>query len=225
MQISVITLFPEMFSGPLTQSILKRAQQKNLVTINFVQLRDFAIDTYGTVDDHPYGGGHGMILRVDVVAGAIAQTKKLHGPGLVVLLDPRGKPYKQAKAKELSSQQHLIFVCGHYEGIDERIRAYVDEEIAIGDFVTTGGEIPTMIVIDSIVRLIPGVLSKTAATIEESFTQNLLEHPQYTRPPEHAGVTVPPTLLSGNHAAIDTWKKAQSLEITRAHRPDLLKNP
>ncbi|MEK7119084.1 MAG: tRNA (guanosine(37)-N1)-methyltransferase TrmD [Patescibacteria group bacterium] len=225
MTISILTLFPEMFAGPFDHSIIRRAKDKNIVHINFVNIRDFSSDTYKTVDDHPYGGGVGMIMRVDVVNRALEHMKALckRTSCKTILLDPQGTPYTQAKAKELSSIDHLILICGHYEGVDERVRSLVDETISIGDFIVTGGEIPAMVLIDSVVRLLPGVLKKDTATLDESFTQPLLEYPQYTRPKEFNGMAVPNVLLSGNHAAIDKWKKIQQLANTKNRRPDLLK--
>jgi tRNA (guanine37-N1)-methyltransferase len=217
MHISILTLFPDMFRGPFDQSIIKRAIDKKLITIEYINIRDFAQDNYKTVDGHPYGGGVGMILRVDVVGRALQSIKKGH----VILLDAGGTPYKQSKAKELSSVNHLILICGHYEGIDERIRTLVDEEISIGDYVLTGGEIPAMVLTDSILRLIPGVLTKPEAVVHESFSEPLLEYPQYTEPQMHNGLAVPPVLLSGNHKKIDEWRKKAALKRTRAHRPDL----
>ncbi len=242
MHITVVTLFPEMFSGPFSASIIKNARTQNLVDIGFVSLRDFATDRYKSVDDHPFGGGTGMIVRVDVVDRAIAsiraKIKKPASPAgrpaspagrqkpYVVLLDPGGAPYTQKKAQRFSKVQNLILLCGHYEGFDERVRTLVDEEISIGDYILTGGEIPAMVIVDSVVRLIPGVLRDQAATREESFspgTFGLLEYPQYTKPRNYRGMNVPDVLLSGNHAAIAAWRQAQSSARTGQRRPDLLK--
>lgn len=205
-----------MFSGPFASSILKRTQSTQTVSIEFINIREFATDAYKSVDDHPYGGGVGMVLRVDVIDRAL-QTLKGHK----ILLDPQGTPYTQKKARELSTFEHLILVCGHYEGVDERIRALVDEEISIGDYVLTGGEIPAMVIVDSVVRLIPGVLRKEEATLQESFEQPVLEYPQYTRPETYKGSSVPDVLLSGNHKAITLWRQEQSLKRTILRRPDL----
>ena len=217
MKISIVTLFPDMFHGPFDQSIVKRAIDKKLVSIDYINIRDFATDNYKTVDGHPYGGGVGMILRVDVVDRALQSIKKGH----TILLDAGGTPYTQKKAGELSKVDHLILICGHYEGVDHRIRSLVDEEISIGDYILTGGEIPAMILVDSIVRLIPRVLGKSEATVHESFTQSMLEYPQYTEPQTYKGQSVPPILLSGNHKAIDTWRKSEALKRTKTRRPDL----
>ncbi len=228
MLITILTLFPEQFTGVFGHSIIKRAQEKNLVTIKIINIRDFATDKHKSVDDRPYGGGVGMILKVDVLDRAInfARTtnRKIANPK-VVLLDPQGTTYSQTKAKELARSQHLILACGHYEGVDERVRALVDEQISIGDYVLTGGEIPAMAVVDSVVRLVPGVLTKAGVTDEESFSQPkpLLEHPQYTRPADYKHHKVPPVLLSGSHKTISDWRKSQSIDKTQQQRPDLLK--
>jgi len=232
LHISILTLFPDMFRGPFDESIIKRAITRQLISVEFVNIRDFSNDSYKTVDDHPYGGGHGMILRVDIIDRALQHTKsqmpnlpagKAGATCKTILLSPQGIPYTQAKAKELSSLEHLILLCGHYEGIDERIRDLVDEEISIGDYVLTGGEIPAMVVVDSVVRLIPGVLKRTEATRDESFSESLLEYPQYTRPDTYKQVSVPKVLLSGNHKVIEDWRKEESLKRTKIRRPDLLR--
>lgn len=228
MHITVLTLFPEMFSGPFSSSIIKNAQKKNLVDISFVSLRDFATDRYKSVDDHPFGGGPGMILRVDIVDRAIraVKTKIKKQTAKVVLLTPAGIPYTQTKAQEFSKLQHLILLCGHYEGVDERVRTLVDLEISIGDYVVTGGEIPAMVIADSVVRLLPGVLRDETASQEESFstgTGGMLEYPQYTKPRTFKGIPVPAVLLSGNHAAIAAWRHDESALRTTSRRPDLLK--
>jgi tRNA (guanine37-N1)-methyltransferase len=218
MHISILTLFPDMLRSPFSESIVKRAIDKKLITIDYVNIRDFATDNYKTVDGHPYGGGVGMILRVDVVDRALQSVKKGHK----ILLDAGGVPYKQSKATELSKLNHLIMICGHYEGIDERIRSLVDEEISIGDYILTGGEIPAMVLTDSIVRLIPGVLSKPEAFLHESFSGAMLEYPQYTEPHIYKGLAVPSVLLSGNHTAIDAWQKNEATKRTASRRPDLI---
>lgn len=215
MTISILTLFPEMFA-PLASSIVKRAQEKKKLRINLVNIRDFASDRYKTVDDHPYGGGVGMIMRVDIIDYALQTTT-----GKKILLDPQGTRYTQKKAKELSTLDNLVLVCGHYEGVDERVRNIVDEEISIGDYVLTGGEIPAMTLVDSITRLVPGVLTD-GATENESFSEKLLEYPQYTRPETYKNMRVPSILLSGNHAAIEKWRYAQAKRKTKTRRPDLL---
>lgn len=225
MKISIITLFPEMFSGPFTASIIKRASTAGKIHIEFINLRDFADDRYKSVDDHPYGGGAGMVLRVDVIdkaiRSAVSRSEVPSTERQIILLDPQGKTYTQNTARELSALQHIIFLSGHYEGVDERVRDLVDREISIGDYVLTGGEIPTMVLVDSIVRLIPGVLNKPDATRSESFEDNLLEYPQYTRPEDYNGAKVPSILLSGDHAKIRAWQKEQAVLKTKKRRPDL----
>ncbi len=222
MKISIISLFPDMFVGPMTQSILKRAAHKKLVSFEFINIRDFAVDKYKSVDGHPYGGGTGMILRVDVVDRALQKVKSPKSKVKTILFDAGGTPYTQKKARQLATLDHLILICGHYEGIDERIRGLVDEEISIGDYVLTGGEIPAMVIADSVVRLLPGVLKKEDATVHESFTESLLEYPQYTEPREYNGQTVPDVLVSGNHQKIELWKQKEATARTRLRRKDLL---
>ena len=220
MKLSIITLFPEVFHPILNSSILKRAQEKGLVNFKLINLRDFGEGKHQQVDDRPYGGGAGMVLRADILAKALHKVRSHK----IILMSASGKPYKQTKAREFSKLKHLIIVCGHYEGIDQRfIDKYVDEEISIGDYVLTGGEVPAMVIIDSITRLIPGVLQKPEAIINESFSEGLLEYPQYTRPEEFEGEKVPEVLLSGNHAEIKKWRSQKSLEKTKKIRPDLLK--
>lgn len=228
MKFSIITLFPEVFKPILNSSILKRAQKKGLVEFELINLRDFGEGRHQVVDDRPYGGGAGMVLKPDVLTKALKSiTSKLpatHYHLLTILMSASGPPYKQAKAKEFSKLDHLIIVCGHYEGVDQRfIDKYVDQEISIGDYVLTGGEVPAMVIADSVVRLIPGVLKKPEATKDESFSTNLLEYPQHTRPEEFEGEKVPEVLLSGNHAEVDKWRSEKSLEKTKKIRPDLLK--
>ena len=215
MKISIITLFPQVFDPILNSSILKRAQKKGKITFELINLRDFGEGKHQVVDGRPYGGGAGMVLRVDILAKALPK-------GHIILTSASGKPYKQEDARRLSKLKNIVIVCGHYEGVDQRfIDKYVDEEISIGDYVLTGGEIPAMVLVDSITRLIPGVLEKPEAIINESFTENLLEGPQYTRPEEFEGQKVPEILLSGNHGEIDKWRKQKSLEKTKKLRPDL----
>lgn len=225
MHIQVITLFPEMFSSVFSQSIVHRAIQQHRVEISYIQLRQFATDSYGTVDDHPYGGGHGMVLRVDVLDRAIEYAKSLvSGESRTILLDASGSPFTQEAAEHLSSLENLILICGHYEGVDARVFSVVDDVISIGDYILTGGEIPSIVLIDSIVRLLPGVLKKAVATKDESFSSNkgLLEYPQYTRPETYKELVVPQVLLGGNHKKIETWRKEQAIKKTKEKRPDLI---
>lgn len=205
MTFDIITLFPEMFSGPFDFSIVKRAKEKGLVKINIHDLRKYAIDERGSVDDRPYGGGVGMVMRIEPVYKALQEIKSKK----VVLLDARGETFTQKKAEEYSKLDQITFICGHYEGVDERIKGHLaDEPISIGNYVLTGGEIPSMIIIDAVTRLIPGVLAKPEATQIESFSNgNNLEYPQYTRPEEFNGWKVPKVLLSGNHNEIKRWRK------------------
>ena len=211
MKIDILTLFPKMFKGPFAESILRRAQDKSLVEINIHNLRKWAKDKRKTVDDRPYGGGVGMILRIDVIDAAISKLKTLNSK--IILLDATGKTFTQQKARELVKLDHLILVAGHYEGVDHRVHEHlVDEVISIGDYVLTGGEIPAMVLTDAVVRLIPGVLEKPEATEFESFTHpSVLEHPQYTRPEVYRRWKVPKVLLSGNHKEIEAWRKKKSV--------------
>lgn len=235
LKVDIITLFPDMFSGPFAESIVRRAQDKSLVEINIHNLRKWTTDKRGTVDDRPYGGGVGMVMMVAPIAYAIGKlkAKSEKRKTKVILLSPRGKVWKQKMAQEFSKLENLILVCGHYEGVDERVKEFIDEEISIGDFVLTGGEIPAMALVDSIVRLIPGVIKKPEATQSESFSNsqldnlkigNLLEYPQYTHPENFRGLKVPKILLSGNHTEIAKWREKEALKITHKTRPDLLKN-
>ena len=225
MKIDIITLFPKMFSGPFDESILRRAQNKGLVEIKIHNLRDWVKDKRKTVDDRPYGGGVGMILMVEPIYNALKDLKneKIKGEK-TILLTPRGKVFNQKTAQKFSKLKHLIFIAGHYEGYDERIAKYADEEISIGDYILTGGELPVMVIVDSVVRLIPGVLEKSNAVKNESFTKNLLEFPQYTRPEKFEGLVVPKILLSGNHKKIEEWRAREALKKTKKVRPDLIIN-
>lgn len=221
MKISILTLFPEMFFPILSASILGRAAKKGIVKYEIVNIRDFGEGVHKTVDDRPYGGGAGMVLRADILTKALQSVKTKDSK--VVLLSASGDVFKQKTAQVLSEGYHLILVCGHYEGVDQRfIEDYVDKEISIGDYVLTGGELPAMVVIDAVVRLIPKVLEKEEATQNESFQDGLLEYPQYTRPENFEGEKVPPVLLSGNHKEIEKWRREKSLEKTKKIRPDLL---
>ena len=219
MKFDVLTLFPEMFES-IKKSIIGKAIEKNLIEINLINIRDFSKDKHKKVDDTPYGGGAGMVIMPDVVYNAYKSIKTEDAK--VIYLSPQGKPLDQKKVQKLSKEKHLILLCGHYEGIDQRvIDKIVDEEISIGDYVLTGGELPAMVLIDSVSRYIDGVL-KQESIKEESFTSNLLEYPQYTRPEVFEEVKVPEILLSGHHENIEKWRKQKSLEITKQKRPDLL---
>lgn len=223
MKISILTLFPEMFHGPFKYSIVKRAVDKKLVEIDLINIRDFGIGRHKVVDDKPYGGGLGMILRVDVLEKAVNSCKNKNVSfknKKAILLDPRGKTFNQQMAKEFSKLEHLILACGHYEAVDNRIDYFIDEKISVGDFIVTGGEIPAMIITDATARLIKGVL-KPEVTNVESFSP-FLEYPQYTRPRVYKNYSVPNILLSGDHKKIGEWQKAIALEYTRKQRPDLL---
>ncbi len=221
MQFDVLTLFPEMFSI-LDESIIGRAKKNKQIDINLVNIRDFSEDKHNKVDDTPYGGGAGMVMMPDVVYRAYNSLENKEN-AKVIYMSPQGKKLNQEKVKELSKENHLIILCGHYEGIDQRVLdKIVDEEISIGDYVLTGGELPAMVLIDSVSRYVEGVLNKESIK-EESFEKNLLEYPQYTRPEVFEGEKVPEVLLSGNHKEIDKWRKEKSLEITKKKRPDLLK--
>lgn len=222
MIISIVTIFPGMFEGVLGESILKRAQGKELVTFNLVDLRDFTEDKHKSVDDYSYGGGCGMVMKPAPFFKAVEYLQeKIAGESHVVLMSPRGTPFTQKKAACLTSRNHLILLCGHYEGIDERVKEHLaTEEISVGDYVLTGGEIPAMVVADAVTRLIPGVLSEEAVT-DESFSAGLLEYPQYTRPQDFRGFKVPEVLLSGNHKKIEEWRRQEAYRQTLNKRPDL----
>lgn len=221
MRIDIVTVLPEMIREAVTYSILGRAQSANLVVINAVNLRDFAEDRHQTTDDKPCGGGGGMILKPEPVVKALRAIGALEGQARIVLTEPQGEPFCQAKARELAECDWLIFVCGRYEGVDERIRAYVTDELSIGDYVLTGGELPALVMTDAIVRLLPGALGDAEAPEKDSFGEGLLEHPHYTKPREFEGREVPEILLGGHHAEIERWRRKQRLLRTRERRPDL----
>ena len=219
LEIDVLTLFPAMVQGPLGLSIPGRIQEQGLAVIRVHDLRDFGLGRHKSVDDAPYGGGAGMVMRVEPVVAAIESVRR--PDSTVILLDPGGEVFRQARAADLSARQHLVFVCPRYEGVDERIRAFVDLELSIGDYVLTGGELPALVVIDAVIRLLPGAIDD-ASTDEESFSAGLLEYPQYTRPPTYRDLDVPPILTSGDHGAVARWRHERALERTRTNRPDLL---
>ena len=224
MNIHILSLFPEMFTGVFNSSILKKAQEKNEVAINVVNFRDYSGNKHHQVDDYPYGGGAGMVLKPEPIFNALEALPPSQVPTRrIILLCPQGERFTQKKAEELALEEELVFICGHYEGYDERIREHlVTDEISIGDFVLTGGELAAMTVVDSVVRLLPNVLGNAESHEKDSFSTGLLEHPHYTRPVEFRGFKVPDVLMSGNHAAIDRWRKEQSLKRTFTRRPDLL---
>ncbi len=222
LKIDVISIFPEILDAYLGESMMKRAAQAGLVSFRTIDLRDYTHDVHRSVDDRPYGGGPGMVMRPEPLFEAVESIRT--PDSRVILMSPQGRPFTQPRAKELSTEKHLILVCGHYEGVDERVRQkLVDEEISIGDYVLTNGILPAAVVIDALVRLIPGVLGAGEEAVEkESFQDGLLEHPQYTRPAEFRGMKVPEILLSGNHEEIARWRRKQSLLETKKSRPDLL---
>ena len=222
MKISILTLFPEFFDGFLTNSIIKRAIAKEKVTIEIINIRDFTIDKYGRVDSAPVGGGAGLIMKCQPIIDCLKSVKKENSH--VILLSPRGQTYNQGRAREFASKyEHLILICGHYEGTDERINKYVDELVSIGDYILTGGEIGAEIISDSIIRLLDGVIAPESI-VDESFENGLLEYPQYSEPFSFEGDNIPDILYSGNHQAIDKWRKKESLRLTKKYRPDLLKD-
>ncbi len=222
MKIDVLTLFPAMFAGPLDESIIMRARKSGLLELNIHQLRDWAHDKHKTVDDRPFGGGPGMLLKPEPIFEAVESLKR--DGTKVILLSPSGRKFNQAIARELSQEKDLLLVTGHYEGFDERIReTLADDELSIGDYVLTNGALPAMVVIDAVARLLPGVLGDDDSSRDESFSHGLLEYPQWTRPADFRGLKVPEVLLNGNHAEIEKWRREQAKVRTEAQRPDLLK--
>jgi len=225
-RIDVITIFPSMFGPMLSESILKRAQEAGIVEIRARDLRDFTADRHRTTDDTPYGGGAGMVMKPDPFFAAVDATRCADREACneeIILLSPQGEPFRQSLARELAAKDHLILLCGHYEGVDDRVRTHLaTRAISIGDYVLTGGEIPAMVVIDAVTRLLPGALGAEDGAQLESFEDGLLEYPQYTRPAEFAGAKVPDVLLSGHHEQVRRWRRKESLRLTRALRPDLL---
>lgn len=220
MRFDILTLHPELVRSPLEHSILRRARAAGLIEVEVHDIRAHGRGRYRQVDDAPYGGGAGMVMKVDVLDDAIAALRR---PGArVLLMSPSGKRFDQATARRLACQAHLIFVCGHYEGVDARVESLVDEELSIGDYVLTGGELPALVIVEAVARLLPGVLGNGESFQDESFYEGLLEYPQYTRPKDYKGESVPEVLLSGNHAAIADWRHEQALSRTRARRPELL---
>jgi tRNA (guanine37-N1)-methyltransferase len=224
MQFDILTLFPDLFSPLLKEGILGRAVKKGLVDVRLTNIRTFALGPHKATDDRPYGGGNGMVMKPDTLYRALRSIERLEGRSLVILLTPQGQVFDQSTAWELSRWDQLILICGRYEGVDERIRSdYIDMELSIGDYILSGGELGTMVVIDAVSRLIPGVLGGERSSLEDSFEDGLLEHPHYTRPQVFKGKEVPPVLLSGDHEKIRLWRRTESLRRTLERRPDLLK--
>ena len=225
MKIDILTLFPEMFKGVFDESMIKIAKSKGLVNIELHNLRNWTSDRHRTVDDKPYGGGPGMVMKVEPIDKALKELRVANGStkSLAVLLTPQGEKFDQRISRSLVANEHLILICGHYEGFDDRIRSLVDKEISIGDYILTCGELPAMILCDSMIRLLPGVLGDKDSLIDESFENDLLEYPQYTRPSEYNGMKVPEVLLNGNHKEILSWQREQSILRTKERRPELLK--
>ena len=220
MHFDIFTLFPDMFQGPFAESILKRAQERGLLSIALHNIRDATSDKHHVVDDYPYGGGVGMVMKPEPIFTAV---EAVYQGGPIILLSPQGRLFNQQIARTLAQEPRVTLLCGHYEGVDERVcQQLATDELSIGDYVLTGGELAAMVVVDAVSRLIPGVLGADASIQEESHSENLLEYPQYTRPPEFRGWRVPDVLLSGNHAQIARWRRKESLRRTRARRPDLL---
>jgi tRNA (guanine37-N1)-methyltransferase len=224
MQIDILTIFPEMFESPFNYSMVKRAIDGDYVSIDPINFRNYGVGKHRMVDDTPYGGGAGMLLKPEPIFEALDEinqnqpnTKKR-----VILMDPAGKPFDQAMAEDFSTEEHLVFICGHYEGYDERIRTLVTDEVSLGDYVLTGGELAAMVMVDATVRLIPGVVGNKSSIEEDSHSTGLLEHPHYTRPASYRGLDVPDVLMSGNHALIDEWRQKESLRRTYNRRPDLI---
>lgn len=225
MRIDILTIFPRMFEGPLQESMMGRAQENGILEVGITDIRDFAFDKHRCVDDYPFGGGPGMVMKAEPIFAALEYLRHcFHFPDMrTILLCPQGEVFTQAKARELAQLSHLVLICGHYEGIDERVRQQlVTDEISIGDYILTGGELPAMVVVDAVARLLPGVLGDVTSVNDESFSDGLLEYPQYTRPREYRGSVVPEVLLSGNHEEIRRWRRRESLRRTLLRRPELL---
>lgn len=225
MQIDILTLFPEMFDSPFNYSMVKRAVDGDYVSINPINFRNYGVGKHKMVDDTPYGGGAGMLLKPEPIFEAIDEIKAKHPETnkRIILMDPAGKPFNQAMAEDFSEEEHLVFICGHYEGYDERIRSQVTDEVSLGDYVLTGGELAAMVMVDATVRLIPGVVGNKSSIIDDSHSTGLLEHPHYTRPISYRGLEVPEVLRSGNHGLIEEWRFKESLRRTFQRRPDLIK--
>jgi len=225
MQIDILSLFPDMFTGPLHTSMIGNAIENETINVDVTNFRDYTTDKHNHVDDYPYGGGAGMLLQPQPVFDALAAVQEKHpASGRVILLDPAGVQFNQRVAEDFAKEEHLTFICGHYEGYDERIRSLVTDEVSLGDYVLTGGELGAMVMIDATVRLLPGVLGNAESAPGDSFSSGLLEYPQYTRPADFRGMKVPDILLSGDHGKVDDWRLAQALKRTYERRPDMLVN-
>jgi tRNA (guanine37-N1)-methyltransferase len=222
MRFQILTLFPEFFPSPLSSSLVGKAIARGIVEVGIVNIRDFAAGPHRVADDSPYGGGQGMVMKIEPVAAAIESATRLAPGAKRILLSPRGRPFSQGVARELATQADLLLLCGHYEGIDDRVRAFIDDDVSIGDYVLGGGEVAALVVLDAVTRLVPGFVGNPSSLEEESFEDGLLEYPHYTRPEVFRDERVPPVLLSGDHAAIARWRRKQRLRLTRQRRPDLL---
>ena len=222
MLVHLLTIHPALVESPLRESILGRAQEQGLLDVRVVNIRDFAAGRHQITDDYPYGGGAGMLMKPEPIFGAVRHALAGGGAARVILMDPQGEPFSQRKAQELAQAEHLLFICGRYEGIDERVRSLCTDAISIGDYVLTGGELPALVVIDAVARLIPGVLGDATSPVTDSFAIGLLEGPQYTRPPEFEGLRVPDVLLTGDHPTVARWRRKEALRRTYVKRPDLL---
>jgi tRNA (guanine37-N1)-methyltransferase len=222
MRFQILTLFPDFFPSPLSASLIGKAIRRRLIEVDVLNIRDFASGAHRVADDAPYGGGRGMVMKVEPVVAAIEEAARRVPAARRLLLSPRGRPFTQPHAANLAREPALLLLCGHYEGIDERVRQFVDDELSIGDYVLAGGEVAALVVIDAVARLVPGFVGNAGSLDEESFDDGLLEYPQYTRPEAFRAIGVPPVLLSGDHAAIVRWRRKERLRLTRARRPDLL---
>lgn len=223
MKIDVLTIFPDYFKTPFEQSLIAKAIEKSLLKIDIWDIREFSEDKHKTVDDIPYGGGCGMVMKIQPIYDCLNMVEKRNGQGYKIVLTPKGRKFTQEVAKELSNKEHLIFICGRYEGIDERINNFVDDEVSIGDYVLMGGEVAAIVIVEAVTRLVDGVVGKTRSVELETFSNGLLEYPQYTRPYDFLGYKVPDVLISGDHKKIEEWRRLQAIEITKKRRPDLLK--
>jgi len=222
MRFDIVTIFPDLLTSPLEESIIRRARESGIVDLATHNIRDFALDKHAMTDGRPFGGGEGMVMKPEPIVASLRNVQEKHPGGYIVQMTPQGRPYTQAVAQDFAQKQHIVLLCGRYEGIDERVSAYVDDEVSIGDFVLTGGELAALIVIDSVVRLLPGVLGCEDSAGRDTFSRGLLKHPQYTRPRTFDGVDVPEVLLSGDHKSIESWRFVESVKRTISRRPDLL---